>query len=207
MPTGAQLIVAALERAGVEVVLRPAGRPQPRALGGAARAPRSGSSACATSRPRPTPPTATPARPAGSASRSSRPGPGAANTLGAVGEAWAARSPVLVIATDIPAGAATPGRLPRRAARDDATRRRCSRRWSRRRPAGRPDASRRRSTRRCRGATSAPHAARLPRGADRPAARRRRCRAGARAAGEPRRADAAGARARRRGARRGRSGR
>jgi thiamine pyrophosphate-dependent acetolactate synthase large subunit-like protein len=29
-------------------------------------------------------------------------GPGAANTLGAVGEAWAARSPVLVIATDIP---------------------------------------------------------------------------------------------------------
>jgi thiamine pyrophosphate-dependent acetolactate synthase large subunit-like protein len=31
-------------------------------------------------------------------------GPGAANTLGAVGEAWASRSPVLVIATDIPAG-------------------------------------------------------------------------------------------------------
>ena len=29
-------------------------------------------------------------------------GPGAANTLGAVGEAWAARSPMLVIATDIP---------------------------------------------------------------------------------------------------------
>jgi acetolactate synthase-1/2/3 large subunit len=29
-------------------------------------------------------------------------GPGAANTLGAVGEAWAARSPILVIATDIP---------------------------------------------------------------------------------------------------------
>jgi thiamine pyrophosphate-dependent acetolactate synthase large subunit-like protein len=29
-------------------------------------------------------------------------GPGAANTLGAVGEAWATRSPVLVIATDIP---------------------------------------------------------------------------------------------------------
>src|SRR4051812_29593637 len=28
-------------------------------------------------------------------------GPGAANTLGAVGEAWASRSPVLVIATDI----------------------------------------------------------------------------------------------------------
>jgi acetolactate synthase-1/2/3 large subunit len=31
-------------------------------------------------------------------------GPGAANTLGAVGEAWASRSPVLVVATDIPAG-------------------------------------------------------------------------------------------------------
>jgi len=30
-------------------------------------------------------------------------GPGAANTLGATGEAWASRSPVVVIATDIPA--------------------------------------------------------------------------------------------------------
>jgi acetolactate synthase-1/2/3 large subunit len=30
-------------------------------------------------------------------------GPGAANTLGAVGEAWASRSPVLIVATDIPA--------------------------------------------------------------------------------------------------------
>ncbi|MDX6716400.1 MAG: acetolactate synthase large subunit, partial [Baekduia sp.] len=29
-------------------------------------------------------------------------GPGAANTLGATGEAWASRSPVVVIATDIP---------------------------------------------------------------------------------------------------------
>src|SRR5688500_14156614 len=29
-------------------------------------------------------------------------GPGAANTLGALGEAWASRSPVLLIATDIP---------------------------------------------------------------------------------------------------------
>jgi thiamine pyrophosphate-dependent acetolactate synthase large subunit-like protein len=36
-------------------------------------------------------------------------GPGAANTLGAVGEAWASRSPVLVIATDIPAGLRRPG--------------------------------------------------------------------------------------------------
>src|ERR671927_1088197 len=31
-------------------------------------------------------------------------GPGAANTLGAVGEAWASRSPILVIATHIPSG-------------------------------------------------------------------------------------------------------
>ena len=36
-------------------------------------------------------------------------GPGAANTLGAVGEAWAARSPVLVIATDIPSTLRRPG--------------------------------------------------------------------------------------------------
>src|SRR3954467_12796090 len=36
-------------------------------------------------------------------------GPGAANTLGAVGEAWAGRSPVLVIATDIPSGVRRPG--------------------------------------------------------------------------------------------------
>src|SRR4051795_272695 len=31
-------------------------------------------------------------------------GPGAANTLAGVGEAWASRSPILVIATDIPSG-------------------------------------------------------------------------------------------------------
>ena len=36
-------------------------------------------------------------------------GPGAANTLGAVGEAWAARSPVLVVATDIPSSLRRPG--------------------------------------------------------------------------------------------------
>jgi thiamine pyrophosphate-dependent acetolactate synthase large subunit-like protein len=36
-------------------------------------------------------------------------GPGAANTLGAVGEAWASRSPVLVIATDIPTALRRPG--------------------------------------------------------------------------------------------------
>src|SRR5262249_58004665 len=36
-------------------------------------------------------------------------GPGAANTVGAVGEAWALRSPVAVIATDIPTTLRRPG--------------------------------------------------------------------------------------------------
>src|SRR4051794_41669133 len=36
-------------------------------------------------------------------------GPGAANTLAAVGEAWASRSPILGIATDIPARLPRPG--------------------------------------------------------------------------------------------------
>jgi acetolactate synthase-1/2/3 large subunit len=36
-------------------------------------------------------------------------GPGAANTLAAVGEAWASRQPVMVIATDIPARLRRPG--------------------------------------------------------------------------------------------------
>jgi acetolactate synthase-1/2/3 large subunit len=36
-------------------------------------------------------------------------GPGAANTLAAVGEAWASRQPTLVIATDIPSSARRPG--------------------------------------------------------------------------------------------------
>jgi acetolactate synthase-1/2/3 large subunit len=36
-------------------------------------------------------------------------GPGAANTLAAVGEAWASRQPVVVIATDIPIAARRPG--------------------------------------------------------------------------------------------------
>ena len=35
-------------------------------------------------------------------------GPGAANTLAAVGEAWASRQPILVIATDIPTTARRP---------------------------------------------------------------------------------------------------
>src|SRR5215212_6970579 len=36
-------------------------------------------------------------------------GPGAANTLGAVGEAWASRSSILVVATDIPTTVRRPG--------------------------------------------------------------------------------------------------
>jgi thiamine pyrophosphate-dependent acetolactate synthase large subunit-like protein len=36
-------------------------------------------------------------------------GPGAANTLGAVGEAWASRQPILVIATDVPTRLRRPG--------------------------------------------------------------------------------------------------
>jgi acetolactate synthase-1/2/3 large subunit len=36
-------------------------------------------------------------------------GPGAANTLGGVGEAWASRQPIVVIATDIPARLRRPG--------------------------------------------------------------------------------------------------
>lgn len=36
-------------------------------------------------------------------------GPGAANTLAAVGEAWASRQPILVIATDVPTNARRPG--------------------------------------------------------------------------------------------------
>ena len=36
-------------------------------------------------------------------------GPGAANTLGALGEAWASRQPVVVIATDIPTRLRRPG--------------------------------------------------------------------------------------------------
>ena len=69
MPTGAQLIVEQLERAGVEVCF---GLPGVHnlALWEALRdVRRSGSSACATSRPRRTRPTATRARPGGSASR------------------------------------------------------------------------------------------------------------------------------------------
>src|SRR3954462_7234215 len=102
MPSGAQVIVQALEEAGVEVcfglpgvhnlalwealrhsrVRRVGGRHEQAAAyaaDGYARATGTLGVALTTT------------------------GPGAANTLGAVGEAWASRSPVLVIATDIPA--------------------------------------------------------------------------------------------------------
>ena len=109
MPTGAQLIVELLEREGVEVAFGLPGRAQPGAVGGAARVARSGSSASATSRP--------PRYAADGYARATgqlgvaltTTGPGAANTLGAVGEAWASRSPILVIATDIPAALRRPG--------------------------------------------------------------------------------------------------
>ena len=54
-------------------------------------------------------------------------GPGAANTLGAVGEAWASRSPILVIATDVPPRCGAPACGAARCTRRP-TRRRCSRR-------------------------------------------------------------------------------
>jgi thiamine pyrophosphate-dependent acetolactate synthase large subunit-like protein len=108
MPTGADVLVAALERAGVRVVFGLPGvhnlpawealRTSPiRLIGvrheqaaayaadGYARATGELGVALVTT------------------------GPGAANTLGATGEAWASRSPVLVIATDIPTSLKRPG--------------------------------------------------------------------------------------------------
>src|SRR5215210_1729308 len=101
MPTGAQLIVGLLEREGVEVAFGLPGvhnlalwealRDSPIRLVGVrheqAAAYAADGYARATGR-------------LGVALTTT--GPGAANTLGAVGEAWAGRSPVLVIATDIP---------------------------------------------------------------------------------------------------------
>jgi thiamine pyrophosphate-dependent acetolactate synthase large subunit-like protein len=101
MPTGAELIVSLLQDAGVEVcfglpgvhnlALWEALRESPIRLVGVrheqAAAYAADGYARATGRP-------------GVALTTT--GPGAANTLGAVGEAWASRSPVLVIATDIP---------------------------------------------------------------------------------------------------------
>ena len=52
-------------------------------------------------------------------------GPGAANTLAAVGEAWASRQPILVIATDLPRRRAAPASGEGCCTRP-RTRRRCS---------------------------------------------------------------------------------
>ena len=142
MPTGAQLIVDLLEQAGVEVAsgcpgvhnlaLWEALRESPIRLVGVrheqAAAYAADGYARATGR-------------LGVALTTT--GPGAANTLGAVGEAWASRSPILVIATDIPARAA-----PRRASTAACctrrpTRRRCSRRSSKARARGAPAEDRR----------------------------------------------------------------
>src|SRR5918911_3056800 len=108
MPTGAELIVDELERAGVEVVFGLPGvhnlalweqlRASPIRLVGVrheqAAAYAARGYARATGR-------------LGVALVTT--GPGAANTLGATGEAWAARSAVLVVATDIPRGLKRPG--------------------------------------------------------------------------------------------------
>ena len=99
--TGAQLIVSALERAGVEVVfglpgvhnlaLWPALADSPIRLVGVRHEQAAGYAADGY------------ARASGNVGVALvTTGPGAANTLGAVGEAWASRSPVVVIATDVP---------------------------------------------------------------------------------------------------------
>ena len=97
-------------------------------------------------------------------------GPGAANTLGAVGEAWASRSPILVIATDIPSSLRWHGRVPRRAARDRPARPRCSRPWSSRLHLGPGPGGRRvAAVAAIASAVARAHAPRLPRDRDRPA--------------------------------------
>src|SRR4051794_14064261 len=108
MPTGGDELVAALERAGVEVVFGLPGvhnlpawdalRTSPIRLVGVrheqAAVYAADGYARATGR-------------VGVALVTT--GPGAANTLGATGEAWASRSPVVVIATDIPTALKRPG--------------------------------------------------------------------------------------------------
>jgi acetolactate synthase-1/2/3 large subunit len=103
MPTGAEQLVAALEATGVEVVFGLPGvhnlavwealHDSPIRLVGVRHEQAAAYAAD------------------GYARASGRPGvalvttgPGAANTLAAVGEAWASRSPVVVIATDVPTG-------------------------------------------------------------------------------------------------------
>jgi thiamine pyrophosphate-dependent acetolactate synthase large subunit-like protein len=99
--TGAQLVVAAFERAGVEVVfglpgvhnlaLWPALADSPIRLVGVRHEQAAAYAADGYARASGT---------VGVALVTT--GPGAANTLAAVGEAWASRSPVVVIATDVP---------------------------------------------------------------------------------------------------------
>ena len=72
---------------------------------------------CATSRPRSTPPTAGPAAPARSGAAVVTTGPGAANAVAAFGEAAAAGSPVLLVASEIPQALRRPGPAARGAAR------------------------------------------------------------------------------------------
>ena len=171
MPTGAQLIVDLLERRGRRGRLRPPRRPQPRALGGAARIldparrrpPRAGRRLRGRrlrARDRQARRRADHHRPRrGQHARRGRRGVGVA----------------LADPRDRhrhPGRAAPPGRLPRRAARDD-------RPGGDVRARGEGDATglateRRRHAQRAAiaSATSRAHAARLPRGADRPAVRR-----------------------------------
>jgi acetolactate synthase-1/2/3 large subunit len=99
--TGAQLVVAALQRAGVEVVfglpgvhnlaLWPALAESPIRLVGVRHEQAAAYAADGYARA---------SGKVGVALVTT--GPGAANTLAAVGEAWASRSPVVVIATDVP---------------------------------------------------------------------------------------------------------
>ena len=71
--------------------------------------PASGSCRCGTSRVARTRPMVTPRATGKVGVALVTTGPGAANTMGAVGEAWASRSPVVVIATDIPSSLRRPG--------------------------------------------------------------------------------------------------
>ena len=108
MPTGAQVIVARLEAAGVDVcfglpgvhnlALWEALRESPIRLVGVRHEQAAAYAADGY------------ARASGKLGVAlTTTGPGAANTLGAVGEAWASRSPILVIATDIPTTLRRPG--------------------------------------------------------------------------------------------------
>jgi thiamine pyrophosphate-dependent acetolactate synthase large subunit-like protein len=108
MPTGAQVIVEQLERAGVQVcfglpgvhnlALWEALRESPIRLVGVRHEQAAAYAADGY------------ARASGKLGVAlTTTGPGAANTLGAVGEAWASRTPILVIATDIPTTLRRPG--------------------------------------------------------------------------------------------------